>query len=95
MSQTLKPSQIGAFEAREFLGAETWSKWNLEMEQLLAYRKKLKGKPDEYEKVILELHDALLEFYGSVLFHSSSLARRGRCVCTSCAKKRQLSAEIQ
>lgn len=86
--QKLNARQIGEFEAREFLGEETWKRWKQDYDACMGYRKTLKGKPTDEQRVILETNAALIEFYGSVLFHSVSLAKRDMCGCTRCGQRR-------
>lgn len=80
--------QLGEFEAREFLGEDTWKRWKLDFDNCMAYRKTIKGKPTEEQMVLLKMNAHFIEFYGSVLFHSVSLAKRDLCGCTQCGQKR-------
>lgn len=84
----LNARQIGEYEAREFLGEETWKRWKLDYDNCMAYRKTIKGKPTEEQMVLLNTNADFIEFYGSVLFHSVSLAKRNLCGCTRCGQKR-------
>jgi hypothetical protein len=85
----LTARQIGEFEARDFLGEETWKRWKMDYDHCMGYRKTIKGKPTEEQRVILEANAQWIEFYGSVLFHSVSLAKQSLCACTRCGQKRQ------
>jgi hypothetical protein len=85
----LNARQIGEYEARDFLGEETWKSWKQDYDQCMGYRKTIKGKPTEEQRVALELNAMFIEFNGSVLFHSTVLAARKQCACTSCGQKRQ------
>ena len=80
--------QIGEFEARDFLGEETWKRWKLDYDNCMAYRKTLKGKPTEEQMVTLKMNAEFIEFYGSVLFHSALLAKQSLCGCTRCGQQR-------
>ena len=84
----LNAKQIGEFEARAFLGEETWKRWKTDYDNCMAYRKTIKGKPTEEQMVIIKLNAQFIEFYGSVLFHSVSLAQRNMCACTRCGQRR-------
>lgn len=89
----LTPRQIGEYDARDFLGEETWKRWKLHYDWCMAYRKTLKGKPTEEQREILTENAEWIEFYGSVLFHSPRLARAnnnpgGLCACTRCGQLR-------
>lgn len=97
----LTTKQIGEYEARDFLGDDTWKRWKLEYDNCMGFRKSysrtLRGKPDEADRAILAANDASIEFLGSVLFHSVSLSKIGRtpgglCACTACGQKRTNSA---
>lgn len=84
----LNARQIGEFEARDFLGEDTWKRWKTDYDNCMAYRKTIKGKPTEEQMVVLQMNAQFIEFYGSVLFHSVSLAKRGICGCTRCGQRR-------
>jgi hypothetical protein len=95
---TLNARQIGEFEARDFLGEETWKRWKADYDSLMAYRKTIKGKPDEAQAFILQMNAKWIEYYGSVLFHSVSLSRRngqpgGLCACTRCGQRRNAAKD--
>lgn len=85
----LNARQIGEYDARDFLGEETWKRWKLDYDNCMAYRKTIKGKPDEEQQAMLKLNAMFIEFYGSVLFHSASLSKRDQCACTRCGQRRQ------
>jgi hypothetical protein len=84
----LNAKQIGEFEARDFLGDETWKRWKTDYDNCMAYRKTIKGKPTEEQMVILTMNAAFIEFYGSVLFHSVMKAKTGMCACKRCGQRR-------
>lgn len=84
----LNAKQIGEFEARAFLGDEEWKRMKQDYDTCMAYRKTIKGKPDEEQRVMLQMNAAFIEFYGSVLFHSVALQKRGLCACTRCGQQR-------
>jgi hypothetical protein len=85
----LNARQIGELEAREFLGDETWKRWKIAYDEAMGYRKTLKGKPTEEQLLTLQNNAMDIEFYGSVLFHSATLANRNMCGCTRCGQARQ------
>jgi hypothetical protein len=84
----LNARQIGEFEARDFLGNETWKRWKTDYDNCMAFRKTIKGKPTEEQMIEIKLNASFIEFYGSVLFHSVSLAKLGMCACTRCGQRR-------
>lgn len=84
----LNARQIGEYEARDFLGDETWKRWKTDYDNCMAYRKTIKGKPTEEQMLLLKANASFIEFYGSVLFHSVSLAKREMCACTRCGQRR-------
>lgn len=91
----LTARQVGEYEARAFHGEETWKRWKADYDQCMAYRKTLKGKPTDEQRVTLEMNAMFIEFYGSVLFHSARLATSGRCACTNCGKKRDAESQTK
>lgn len=84
----LNAKQIGEYERRDFLTDEVWKRWKLEYDRCMAYRKTLKGKPTEEERANIDANAMMIEFYGSVLFHSVVLAQKNLCVCTRCGQRR-------
>ena len=84
----LNVRQIGEFEARAFLGDTEWKRMKQDYDECMAYRKTIKGKPDEAQRAMLQMNAAFIEFYGSVLFHSVKLAEINQCGCTRCGQKR-------
>lgn len=87
--------QIGEIDAKAFLGDETWRKWKTDYDQCMAYRKTIKGKPTDEQRVTLEMNAIFIEFYGSVLFHSTRLAASNRCACTRCGQKRNAESQTK
>jgi hypothetical protein len=85
---TLNARQLGELEARAFLGDDEWKRMKQDYDQCMAYRKTIKGKPDEEQRAMLQMNAAFIEFYGSVLFHSTSLQQRNLCGCTRCGQLR-------
>lgn len=84
----LNARQIGEFEARAFLGDEEWKRMKQDYDACMAYRKTIKGKPDDEQRAMLQMNAAFIEFYGSVLFHSVALNKIGQCGCTRCGQIR-------
>lgn len=84
----LNARQIGELESRAFLGDEAWKSMKQDYDQCMAYRKSIKGKPDEAQLAMIKVNAAFIEFYGSVLFHSVKLQKQGLCGCTVCGQKR-------
>lgn len=88
----LNARQIGEFEARTFLGDDTWKRMKQDYDACMAYRKTINGKPNEEQRALLQMNAAFIEYYGSVLFHSVSLAKQQICACTRCGQIRNLNA---
>lgn len=65
---TITAKQRGELWARDFLGEDVWKVWKQDLDSLLAYRKTIKGKPCELQKLQLELNDGFIKFYNSVLY---------------------------
>lgn len=84
----LNARQVGELEARQFLGDDVWKAYKTDYDQMMAFRKTLKGKPTEEQRIILDMNNAFIDFYGSVLFHSPKLAAQNRCDCTRCGRIR-------
>lgn len=86
----------GELECRAFLGDDVWRRWKTDYDDCMAYRKTLKGKPTEEQRVQIEVNSAFIEFYGSVLFHSPTLAMLipNKCVCTRCGQKRSSNVHV-
>lgn len=60
--------QKGEFMQRAFWGDEFWIKTNRELDEMLAFRKTIKGKPDIYQRAQLELNAVFISFYERLLF---------------------------
>ncbi len=88
LGKKMSARQIGELHAREFFGDEVWIAWKMDYDAMMAYRKTIKGKPDEAQAIILKMNADWIEFYGSVLFHSARLAASNMCTCTRCGQKR-------
>jgi hypothetical protein len=71
--------------AREFLGDEFWKSCKTDYDLLMAYRKTLKGKPDDFQRLTLDLNKIFIDFYGTLLFHGDS----NPCQCRYCSQKRE------
>jgi len=65
---TSTKKQRGELLARDFLGEDVWKAWKQDMDSLLSYRKTIKGKPCELQKLQLELNDGFIKFYNKVLY---------------------------
>jgi hypothetical protein len=68
----MTPKQRGELWARDFLGNDTWNRWKQDMDSLLTYRKTIKGKPDEFQKFMLETNDAWIKFYNQTLYSGAA-----------------------
>jgi hypothetical protein len=71
--------------ARDFLTPEWHKHMKQEYEKLMAFRKTIKGKPDEYDRMLLLLNKGFIDFYETVLWHSGE----AKCTCRKCSMGRQ------
>lgn len=82
--------------ARDFLGDKEWKRTKQDFDELMAYRKTLKSKPDVYQRMQLDLNQMWIDFYKSALFHVEG---KSNCDCRRCELKRQTAtnerAEVQ
>lgn len=81
----------GEYRSREFLTDEMWNEWKRQYDQLLSFRKSIKGKPDEFQKLELSMNQVFIEFYQTVLYHDSS---SDKCVCRRCELQRNKNDSI-
>ena len=79
-ARNLTAHQIGEYDARDFLGEDSGKKGKAHFDAMLAFRKSIKGKPDVYQKMQIDINEPWIKFYGGILFHSSSLQSHGKCV---------------
>jgi hypothetical protein len=70
--------------ARDFLTDEVWKAWKTDYDGLLAFRKTIKGKPDQYDRLILDMNNHFIEYYQTVLFHGDKKI----CDCRRCSQAR-------
>jgi hypothetical protein len=85
----LSAKDIGEFESRDMLGEQDWKRMKQQLDDLLAYRKTIKGAPTDAQRIILDGNRLIIDSLSSSLFHSFFLQRNGdRCVCKGCADKR-------
>ena len=83
----LTARQIGEYDARAFLGEDTWKRWKLMYDEAMAFRKTLKGKPTDEQREQLNANAEWIDFCDRVLWPSVMLGPR--CVCKSCDEKRK------
>lgn len=95
MGVRIPDRQLCELDARDWLGEEYWKFWKLEYDNAMAYRKTLKGKPTEEQRVILEINAQTIDFCDRLLWHSARMARDDRCVCKSCDEQRKIKAEYK
>ena len=74
--------------ARDFLTDEVWRAWKNDYDQMMAYRKSLKGKPTEDQLFTIRTNADWISFYDQVLWHAPYIGV-AKCVCAACSKKRQ------
>jgi hypothetical protein len=80
--------ELAELDARDFWGDEFWLDTKRFYDSLMAYRKSIKGKPDQWQRVMLHLNEAHIYSSAIILFHSAHQARYDRCGCPYCAKLR-------
>lgn len=84
--------QLCENDARDFLGDETWKRWKAMYDECMSFRKNLKGKPTEEERLQLQINADWIRFCDTALWHSARQAEYGRCSCASCDKIRKEKA---
>jgi hypothetical protein len=72
------------FFAREFHGEDYWKQCKLQLDQLYANRKKLKGKPTPEQSLELLLDAMFIRHYEAICFHSGYDSLNEDCVCVQC-----------
>lgn len=81
--------QLCELDAREFLEEETWKRWKAMYDECMAFRKTLKGKPTDEQRLQLDMNNGWIDFCDRVLWHSARQAKSNKCVCKSCDERRQ------
>lgn len=76
----------GELESRGLLSDETWIGWKQDYDELMSYRKSIKGKPTAEQRLMLHLNKIFIDFYERLLFHAEMLG--GTCVCARCKDDR-------
>lgn len=71
--------------ARDFLGEEEYKRMKMHYDELMHFRKTVKGKPTLEERLQLTINNDKLEFYQTVLFHNAL----GNCDCRKCQYVKQ------
>lgn len=74
--------------ARDYYGDEEWKRMKQDYDELMAHRKSLKGKPDVYDKMIIDMNRHWIDFYNSILFHTEGISY---CDCRRCQMKKNQS----
>ena len=54
---------------REYYGDEFWKKTKQELDEMLAYRKSIKCKPDVFQQAQLALDKPFIKYYKHVVFN--------------------------
>lgn len=81
--------QLAELDAREFLEEETWKRWKVMYDEAMAYRKSLKGKPTDEQRLQLDANAEWIDFCDRVLWHSARLQREKICPCKGCDEARK------
>ncbi len=84
--------QLCELDARDFMEEEVWKRWKVLYDEAMAYRKTLKGKPTDEQRLQLEINADWIALCDTVLWHSTRMASSNRCVCRSCDLKRKAAA---
>lgn len=66
----LNAKQVAEQECRAFLGDDVWRRWKTDYDNCMAFRKTLKGKPTEEQRLVLDMNNAFISFYGVALFRN-------------------------
>lgn len=72
--------------ARDFWGDDEWKRMKQDYDELMAYRKSIKGKPTECEKLIIDLNRIWIDFYKYALFHTEG---KPTCDCRRCSMNKK------
>lgn len=71
---------------RDFYGEEEYKRMKMHYDELMHFRKTIKGKPTLEQRIQLLCNNEDLEFYQTALFHNPN---RTNCDCRMCQYKRQ------
>lgn len=93
IGKELTARQRCELEARDFLSDEHWKALKADYDECMAFRKTLKGKPDELQKLQLKMNADFIAFCDTVLWHSARMALTNECICKACDAKRQQAAK--
>lgn len=85
----MSDKQLCENDARDFLGDDYWKACKRDYDELMSYRKSLKGKPTEEQMFNIKLNAIWITHYDTILWHSSIMSDRGRCGCARCAVTRK------
>lgn len=66
--RTITPTEKAELKARWFWGDEEWIKMKQKLDSALSYRKTIKGKPTDEQRIELECKASDVEFYKSRCF---------------------------
>lgn len=94
MARNISARERGELESKDWLGAEVWGRYKASLDEMLAYRKSVKGPPDVLQKACIDSNKESIAWYEGQLFHSPMLAAHGDCVCVRCAEKKAAAAEV-
>lgn len=85
----LSPKQLCEYDARAFHTDEVWKRWKQIYDEAMTFRKSLKGKPTDEQREQLNANADWIDFCDRTLWHSTSQAKLGLCVCKSCDERRK------
>ena len=64
----LSKNQIGEYLARDFYGEDYWKKMKRELDEMLEYRNKIKGRPTEEQMFMIQNNKPMIEMLRAMLF---------------------------
>ena len=67
---------------RDFAGEDFWKKEKADYDELMRYRKSIKGKPDIYQQAQLELNRIWIDHYNRTIFCTG----KSYCDCKGCVE---------
>lgn len=82
--------ELCELDARDFLEEDTWKRWKQKYDEAMAFRKTLKGKPTDEQRLQLEMNSEWIMFCDTILWHSVRMGPK--CVCRKCDLKRKAAA---
>lgn len=71
---------------RDFFGDEEYKRMKTHYDELMRFRKTIKGKPNLEQRIQLLCNNEIIDWYKTILFHIEGSAK---CDCRRCSLKKQ------